>query len=275
VTTARSQNRARRPRKQGEIKTERPCARVHVVEQKHLVERNLVSPEHLPQPSHAWLDEQSAAGPSGDAGILLQHQRPRAHERHLATKHIHKLRQLVKCESPQKSAHAGHARIVVSFEQARVVVYGMDIQLGDLGELFVRPGDHRAELEHPKKPPLGAPPRLLEEHGAPRIDLDREGNEEQQRAQDDEQDACDASLPNVPSASTGEPRDGRSGAVDLCDREEGRRCVIPLSACRDPMNEDARRCDVPDGEDGQIPVVGSKRPGFLVEETDKLESPGR
>jgi hypothetical protein len=41
------------------------------------------------------------------------------------------------------------------------------------------------------------------------------------------------------------------------------------------MNEDACQFDVADGEDGEIAVVGSKHPSFLVDETNELESLGR
>jgi hypothetical protein len=38
------------------------------------------------------------------------------------------------------------------------------------------------------------------------------------------------------------------------------------------MNEDARRSDIGNGEDRQLPVERSKRTGFLVDETHELES---
>src|SRR5207249_11031719 len=74
---------------------ERPVGDVQIVQPDHLLERNLASSHHLPWAGTARLEVEALPAPGVDVTILVQDERPRPHQTHLAADHIEQLRELV------------------------------------------------------------------------------------------------------------------------------------------------------------------------------------
>ena len=68
---------------------------------------------------HARRQVQPAAVPALDLRVLLEDERPRADEAHLAAQDVEQLRQLVERGAAQEPADARDARVVGDLEQAR------------------------------------------------------------------------------------------------------------------------------------------------------------
>src|SRR5215218_8194961 len=95
-----------------------------------------------------------------DQHVLVDDERPRTDEAHLATPHVQQLRELVEARVTQHPPYARHAGIVLDLEQpARLVEVAEPVLLG------VRIYGHGAELQHLELPPVAAHSRLAEEHG--------------------------------------------------------------------------------------------------------------
>ena len=91
---ARRVRRERRDRQEDEpdVLPQRPVRDVDVVELRHLVERDVAPTEHLPEAGDSRLDVEPLAGPLLDERVLLEDQRPRADEGHLALDDVDQLR---------------------------------------------------------------------------------------------------------------------------------------------------------------------------------------
>lgn len=98
--------------------------------------------------------------------------RARAHEGHLATEDVEQLRQLIEVVGADEAADLG---------QARVVIAGVERRPGGLG---VRA--HRAEFVDLERAAEAADALLLVEDGAAVLALDRDRNDEEQRAEHDQ-----------------------------------------------------------------------------------------
>ena len=136
---------------QAEVLPERPVRDVEVVEPDHLLERDVAAAEHLPEAGDARLQLEALARPVVDVLVLLEDQRPRADEAHLAAEDVEQLRQLVERVAAQEAADrvtrgsSGILNIRAS-PPARVLVQVRELVLPLLGV-----GDHRPELEDPER----------------------------------------------------------------------------------------------------------------------------
>ena len=81
----------------------RPVGDVQVVELDHLLERDLIPPEDLPEPRDPRLQVEPAPSPVDDVLVLLEDQRPRPDEAHLAPEDVDQLRQLVERVAAQEA----------------------------------------------------------------------------------------------------------------------------------------------------------------------------
>src|SRR4051794_5410525 len=100
-----------RPRQQQKIRGKRPLAHVLVVEPHHLVERDVVAADNLPEARYAGPDVQPAPGPALDMLVLLRNQRAGPDKAHVAAENIDQLRQLVERMAAEEAADSGNARI--------------------------------------------------------------------------------------------------------------------------------------------------------------------
>src|ERR687891_1291692 len=84
VRRAGAAHGGQRPEDQLEVVQQRPRGHVYVVEPHHLLERDVVPSEHLPEAGDAGLQGEPVAPPVDDVLVLLEDERPRADEAHLA-----------------------------------------------------------------------------------------------------------------------------------------------------------------------------------------------
>ena len=127
----------------------------------------------------------SRFAPVDDVLVLLEDQRPRADERHLAPDDVDQLRELVDPRAPEEAAETRYTRVVRDLEHPRVVV-AVHVEMGDLRLPLLRVDHHRAELVDAERPVAGAHPYLPEEHRPGRVDLDPQRDDEEQGRQEHE-----------------------------------------------------------------------------------------
>src|SRR5437870_3475034 len=116
--------------------------------------------------------------------ILLEDQRPRAHERHLAAKDVEELRQLVERVAPQEAAKGGDPRVVDDLEHPRVVLE-VDVAVAEAVLQLLRVTSHRPELDDPEWLLLTAHPQLPEEDWAAGVQPDQNCDQNHQRPDQD------------------------------------------------------------------------------------------
>ena len=127
--------------------------------------------------------------PAGDAGLdtvagrvvgnglaeaVNEHRplRPRADQAHVAFEHIDKLRQFVQARCPNERSEPGAARIVFLRPDRAGLLLGIDA--------------HAAEFQHLKHAAVQAAPFLTVEHRAGAGELDKSGDQQQERRNDDQ-----------------------------------------------------------------------------------------
>ena len=115
---------------------------------------------------------------------------PRPDERHLATKHIEKLGQLVQAGLAQPPAHPGDR--VAPLELVQIVRSREGVRADDLLDVFamrrlIGSLVHRAELQQGELVHVDAESRLAEEDGARRVPANEGPNRQHDRSQDREQ----------------------------------------------------------------------------------------
>jgi len=95
--------------------------------------------------------------------LIARRQRARTNQAHLAARHIEQLRQFVQKRAPQKTAHSGHARIALQFEQLSLFPqFALQPRVQPFGLPY-----HRAELEERKQAPLTPVPFLPKQNRRP------------------------------------------------------------------------------------------------------------
>ena len=113
----------------------------------------------LPRAGHARREVQAAAVAALDAGVLVEHQRARADEAHVAAEHVDELRHLVERVAAQEASDARDPRVVRDLEHA---VPGVAAR-GELGAGGSAPSYIVRNLTISIRPLL-ADARLAEEH---------------------------------------------------------------------------------------------------------------
>src|SRR4051794_16350328 len=167
-----------------DVGPQRPARDVEVVDLDHLGERDLRGAEHLPRARHAGRQVQAPSVQPGDALVLGAHKRARPDEAHLAGQDVEELRDLVERKAPQQSSHGGDAGIVGDLEEPVTRLVALEqLRLHRVGAV-----DHRAELEDPERLGLAADPRLAEEHGTARAELDRDRRRRDERRHGEQTD---------------------------------------------------------------------------------------
>src|SRR5215211_2541175 len=171
---------------QPQIAHQRPAGDVEVVETNHLRERNLTPPDHLPWTRHPRLEIEPLTRPALDVLVLVQDERTRAHEAHLADDDVEKLRQLVQRKASQELADTCYARVAEDLEHPRVAAWNeMPVEMRELVLPVLGVGVHRAELEDSEGAARGAYSHLPEEDGPRGVDLDHQGKQCEDRCKDD------------------------------------------------------------------------------------------
>src|SRR5437016_4903672 len=102
IRAAAREHRGKRLREDRDVQPDRPVLEVVEVEADEIVERQLDSPGHLPQPGHPGQHEVALAMPVLELNVVTQRQRAWADERHLAAYDVQHLRQLVDRIPPQE-----------------------------------------------------------------------------------------------------------------------------------------------------------------------------
>jgi hypothetical protein len=103
-------------------------------------------------------------------------------------------------------------------------------------------GNHRPELEHAERPPSGPGPKLGEEHRPPAVELDRNGDDGEERDEDEE-------------------RNGAEGGVEQALEQDGRRRqiggpVLEEGQLREVSQLDRRSEDLAAGrDDGELNLL--------------------
>ena len=115
--------------------------------------------------------------PALDPQILVEHQRPRPDEAHLAPHDVPQLRQLIQRAAPQQPPDPRHTRILSDLEQPLLRLVAIPQRV--LQRIRVR--DHRAELQHPETLAMTPDTLLREEHRPTILELHRHSNHSQER----------------------------------------------------------------------------------------------
>ena len=117
---------------------------------------DVMAPEHL-------------ADMIGEHTVVGDRMRTRPHNRHLATQDIQQLRQFIDIGLAQHPPDAGHARIVAH----------------GLAKFIVRivESRHAAKFQNPNGLVVEPKTRLLKQHRTSRVELDQNGNHDEQRPQ--------------------------------------------------------------------------------------------
>src|SRR5438552_7841098 len=147
-----------------------PVLDVEEVEANVVVERELAAASGLPEAGDAGTNLEPIAVPVLVGGDLLGERRPRPDQAHLALQDVQELRELVQAVAPEPPSDAGDPWILADLEErTRSLVLPLELGEEQLG------APHRgAELVDREGLPLTTDADLLEEHGTPRGDLDRE-----------------------------------------------------------------------------------------------------
>src|SRR5690606_7547085 len=198
------------------IEPRRPVLRIVQVEVNHLVERQVASPVHLPQPGQAGPHQEPLLLPLLILLDLARQGRAWPDEAHIAPQDIDQLRQLVETELPQVFPDAGQARIVRVLEDPSVTTDGPD----QLRPLLVRIGDHASELDHAERPAILPEPGLEVEGTTFGVSPDKPGDDQHRKRQDDErtrrdQDVERALHDRVPATDRRIAHADRGNAIDL------------------------------------------------------------
>src|SRR4029079_14213729 len=160
----RSENRRNRLEEKPNVCPQGPVRDVDVVELRHLFERNLARPEHLPQPRHAGLAPDPLARPRHDARILLEDERSGTDEAHFALQHVEELGKLILAIAAQEAPDLRDPRIALDLEHPRVSsAIQVHVPVGERVLPSVGISVHRPELEDPKRLLACAHPDLPEE----------------------------------------------------------------------------------------------------------------
>src|SRR5438067_245909 len=172
---------ARRTEQQLDVGPERPARHIQVVDLDHLLERHAAAAEDLPRASHAGRQVQAAPAPALYEVVLVDDERARADQAHLALEDVDQLRQLVEGSLAEETPDARDARVVGDLEEARLLVEVGELVLEGLGVV-----DHRAELDDLEPSPIAADARLPEEDPATRVELHSERDRHKDGGGDDE-----------------------------------------------------------------------------------------
>ncbi len=112
---------------------------------------------------------EAARGPAGDLVRLVDDERARADEAHLALEHVPELRELVEARASQEAADARHARVdTLDLEQRAVDL----VHVQDLAAPLLRADGHRPELDDLERRAETAAARLPVERRALAVDAD-------------------------------------------------------------------------------------------------------
>src|SRR3954451_16090351 len=147
VRTARPEHRGDRSQDEPDVAPQTPAGDVQVVELRHFLERNVVPPEHLPQPGNPRLQLQALPPPFGDEAVLLEDQRPRPDERHLAGQDVQELRQLIERVPAEERAELRHAWVVCDLEHPCIAGLRVDVEVRTLALPSIGVRVHRPEFE--------------------------------------------------------------------------------------------------------------------------------
>src|SRR4030095_14670439 len=171
-----------------DIGPSRRVFRIPEIKADHVIESRPASTAYLPQSGDAWFGLQhSSVVPRLVLLHFVMKRRTWAHERHLSTKHIPELRQLVEACLPEHMADWRDSGIIHDLERRvlRTAAGRCDALDHLADELFVhrRIVVHvdRAELEHLARSTLLANARLPKEHGAWRLQLHQRRDQREHR----------------------------------------------------------------------------------------------
>ena len=124
--------------------------------------------------------------PAVDVPMLVEDQRPRADEAHLAPEHVDELRQLVERVAAQKPPDARHPRVVGDLEHARVAARRCLFRCATSCFRASASAAIVRNLRMRERLAAAAHPHLPEEDRPARVELDRDRDGGEERRQQDE-----------------------------------------------------------------------------------------
>src|SRR6185503_1027506 len=176
------------PEQDLDVRPERPVDDVEVVERDHVLERD-TGAEDLPRAGHTRRQVETAAVPAGHLLVLVDDERARTDQAHLAAQHVDELRELVERRPPQEPPDARDPRVVGDLEKAARLVAVEQLDLALLGVAA-----HGPELDDPEAG-VAATDACLPEEDVPRgAALDEEGDRREQRGEREERGASDRNV---------------------------------------------------------------------------------
>ena len=200
--------------------------------------------------------------PAGHVLVLVEDDRARADERHLALEHVEELRQLVEARAPQEGADPRDARVVRDLEHPRVATgREVHVQVRELVLPRLGVGGHRPELEDPEDLLRPAAPGLAEED-RPREssliasgDPDQDGREAPASA-DRRDDEVEAALqePRRP----GEPERRQAHQRDALDRVDADAWAEDVEEPRDDVDLHVEVLDLADERERLVVALRSR-----------------
>src|ERR1700676_791139 len=190
------ENRTRSGHQNSKVKPQRPRLRISKIQPYHVVEGCTASAAHLSQAGDAWLQFQDPASVPNIINLeFVGKRRARPDQRHLASKHIPKLREFVSTQSAKQPSDWCHPRVIGNFVDdrfpfaLRVVCFPSDksfyIFLVNSGVIV---HIHRTKLEAVKGSPKLAQALLAEKYRPFRSELDGQRNGSEERGKNKQKD---------------------------------------------------------------------------------------
>src|SRR5215831_2462200 len=142
-----------------QVERERPLVDVLQIHSHPLVEVHRAPATRLPQSTQAGAHGEASTLHALDPARLVQRQRSRADEAHLALDHVEQLRQLVHAVAPDETAEPGSTGIVTDLENRAVHL----VEMQQLASSRLGVGNHRAELVHLEGPTVKVTAHLTED----------------------------------------------------------------------------------------------------------------
>src|SRR5579883_548028 len=202
-----------------DVPADRPVLHIGAVERHPAVVSRVVAAADLPGTGQPGADLKVEMGVRAVHRDLVDDDRSRADDAHVAAQHVDQLGKLVQAELAQHRPDDRDARIVLELARRDPFALRIGASLQVATKHLVAIGNHGAELQAMERLPSVSDPRVAIENGAPIADRDRDCHQKEERREHDQRrqsyeyvDAAfgcaaqRARLPSVPSKRPS-PRD--------------------------------------------------------------------
>lgn len=174
-----------RPPQQHDIQPYAPVADVPGVHLDPFFVGGVAAAVHLPHAGDAGMDHIEVLDVGSVFGNLRRDDGPGPHQAHLADEHVEQLGQFVQAGFPQHFPHPGHPGIILQLEFRFPFFPGFRIGRQVFFQFLIRIHAHGPELQTGKQLAPLADPLVGENHRAPGIQLDQDGQQQENGAQED------------------------------------------------------------------------------------------